>query len=112
VPLDIYIFVVAVRPGFPPDVEKHYGLRLISGMVEHFKSLGERGVVVENLYARCWTTSGIRLCKKLGMQGEEYVDEPGRWRFSLNVPSSDSLLVQEYKHTYSQQSAGKDENVE
>ncbi len=100
IPLDVYVFMIAVKPGFPPDTEKHYGLRLISGMVEHFRQLGERGVIIENLYARSWTTSGIRLCKKLGMEGEELENEPGRWLFSLNILSSDSLLVQEYRHAY------------
>ena len=103
-PLDIYLFVIAVKPGFPAEVEKHYGLRLIAGVTGQFRRLGEKGVQIENLYARSWTTSGIRLCKKLGMQGEEYPDEPGRWRFSLNIPSSNSLLVQEYKHAYANRS--------
>jgi hypothetical protein len=101
-PLEVFIFVVAVKPGFPPDVEKHYGLRLIAGIVEHFRRLGERGVVIENIFARSWTQAGIKLCRKLGMNGEEYQDEPGRWRFSLNIPTSDSLLVQEYKQAYAE----------
>ncbi len=109
IPLDIYIFVVAVKPGFPPDTEKHYGLRLMSGIVEHFRQLGERGVTIENLYARSWTTSGTRLCKKLGMKGEEFENEPGRWLFSLSISSSDSLLVQEYKHAYQDYFASQSE---
>jgi len=102
--LDVYFFVIAVKPGFPVEVEKHYGLRLITGVAEQFRCLGERGVQIENLYARSWTTSGIRLCKKLGMRGEECPDEPGRWKFSLHIPSSNSLLVQEYKHAYANHS--------
>lgn len=99
-PLDVYMFVVAVKPGFPIETERHYGLRLLAGIVEQFKQLGERGVEIENIYARSWTASGIRLCRKLGMQGEELQNEPGRWRFSLHIPSSDSLLIQEYKDAY------------
>jgi len=34
------------------------------------------------------------------MKGEEFENEPGRWLFSLNIPSSASLLVQEYRHAY------------
>ena len=75
-------------------------LHTLAILVEHFRQLGERGVTIENLYARSWTTSGIRLCKKLGMKGEEFENEPGRWLFSLNILSSDSLLMQEYKHAY------------
>jgi hypothetical protein len=80
--------------------EKQYGLRLLAGVVEQFRRMGEKGIQIENVYARSWTTSGIQLCKKLGMQGEACPDEPGRWRFSLNIRSSHSLLVQEYKQAY------------
>jgi len=107
-PLDIYIFVIAVKPGYPQEVEKHYGLRLIAGVVQQIKQMGEKGVQIENLYARSWTTSGIKLCRKLGMHGEEAQNEPGRWRFSLNVPSSNSLLVQEYKDAYNEYLASQE----
>lgn len=99
-PLDVHIFVVAVKPGLRPDLERHYGLRLIAGMVEQFKNLGERGVQIENIHARSQTTAGIKLCRKIGMQGTLIDPLRGQWRFSLHLPSSTSLLVEEYKEAY------------
>jgi hypothetical protein len=96
-PLQIFIVIISVKRGFPPDVEKHYGLRLLAGAVNVFKQLGERGVIIENIYATSRTTQGVRLARKLGMEEQEYQDEPGRYRFSLNMQTSDSLLVQEYQ---------------
>jgi Helix-turn-helix domain len=96
-PLNILIFVISVKSGFPPDVTNHYGQRLIAGTVHVLKQLGERGIVIENIYATSRTPSGIKLCRKLGMIEEAIPNEKGRYQYSLNIASSDSLLVQEYK---------------
>jgi hypothetical protein len=96
-PLDILIFIISVKPGFPPDVTNHYGHRLIAGAVHIFKQLGERGVEIENIYATSRTASGIKLCRKLGMTEESISNEKGRYRYSMHVPSSDAILIQEYK---------------
>jgi Helix-turn-helix domain len=96
-PLSILIFVISVKSGFPPDVTNHYGQRLIAGTVHILKQLGERGVEIENIYATSRTASGIKLCRKLGMLEEAIPNEKGRYRYSLHIPSSNSLLVQEYK---------------
>lgn len=96
-PLQVLIIIVSVKKGFPLDVEKHYGLRLIAGAANVFRKLGERGVIIENVYATSRTVSGIKIARKLGMEEHEFQDEPGRYRFSLDMQSSDSLLVQEYR---------------
>lgn len=96
-PLQVLIVIISVKKGFPLDVEKHYGLRLIAGAANVLRKLAERGVIIENVYATSRTINGIKIARKLGMKEQEYLDEPGRYRFSLNMQSSDSLLVQEYR---------------
>lgn len=96
-PLQVLIVIISVKKGFPLDVERHYGLRLIAGAATVLRRLGERGVVIEKVYATSRTASGIRIARKLGMEEQEYQDEPGRYCFSLDMQSSDSLLVQEYR---------------
>lgn len=96
-PLDILIFIISVKPGFPPDVSNYYGQRLIAGTVHTLRELGERGVEIENIYATSRTAAGIKLCRKLGMTEEPISGERGRYRYSLHIPTSNSMLVQEYK---------------
>lgn len=96
-PMDILIFIMSVKPGFPPDVTSHYGQRLIAGTVHVLRQLAEKGVEIENIYATSRTAAGIKLCRKLGMIEEAIPNERGRYRYSLHVPTSDSILIQEYK---------------
>jgi hypothetical protein len=96
-PLNIFISIISVKPGFPQDLSKHFGLRLLAGAVGFFRVLGERGVILETISCTTRTPKGIKLAADLGMTGELIGDEPDRWRFSLNVAASDSLLVGEYK---------------
>lgn len=96
-PLEVFIFIASVKPGFPPNVARSYGQRLIAGAVRVFRQLGERGIEITNIYATSRTSMGIRLCRKLGMKEEPVANERGRFRFSLNVQTSTSLLVDEYR---------------
>ena len=100
IPLQVMFIIMSVKPGFPPDVANHFGQRLIAGTVQVFRNLAERGVLIENIYATSRTHDGIKLCRKLGMQGEGIEGERGRMRFWLNVQTSDSLLVKEYNEGY------------
>lgn len=100
VPLHVFFSIISVKAGFPPDVARHTGLRLLAGAVSVFRSLGLRGVIIETVNATSRTASGVKLARDLGMTGELIGDEPGRWRFTLDVASSDSLLASEYKQAY------------
>jgi len=106
-PLHVHIFMIGVRPGYPPDVAKHYGQRLIAGVVDIFRQFGERGINIVKLYAVSHTPYGIALCRKLGMEEEEMEGEPGHYRFRLDVATSTSMLVQEYKRAYDEYPAKK-----
>ncbi len=107
-PLQVIFIIMSVKPGFPPEVAKHFGQRLIAGTVQVFRSLAERGILIENIYATSRTHYGIKLCRKLGMIGEAIEGERGRFRFWLNVQTSDSLLVKEYKEGYVTYLQGQD----
>lgn len=99
-PHDILMVVMGVKPGFPPDVARHYGQRLIAGTITIARELGERGIEICNIHATSRTSTGIRMCRKLGMREEPIPNERGRYRYTLNVPTSDSLLVREYQEGF------------
>src|SRR5712692_3885314 len=48
-PLQVMFIIMSVKPGFPPDVANHFGLRLIAGTVQVFRSFAEQGVLIENI---------------------------------------------------------------
>ncbi|MBA2287440.1 MAG: helix-turn-helix domain-containing protein [Ktedonobacteraceae bacterium] len=106
-PLDVLFVVMSVKTGFPPDVAKHYGLRLIAGSVEVFRQLGESGVEIQHVYATSRTTTGIRICRKLGMQEKPVPHERGRFSFSLDVQTTDALLAREYRHAFAEYKGAK-----
>jgi len=97
VPLHVFMSIISVKPGFPSGVAKHFGLRLLAGTVTVLRSLGRRGVLIETIACTSRTPKGIKLAHDLGMTGELIGDEPNRWRFTLDVASSGSLLIGEYK---------------
>jgi hypothetical protein len=97
VPLQVFYSIISVKSGFPPDIARHTGLRMLAGAVSVFRSLGLRGVIIETISCTSRTESGIRLARDLGMAGELIEDEPGRWRFTLDLAASGSLLATEYK---------------
>jgi hypothetical protein len=97
VPLHVFISIISVKPGFPNDEGKHFGMRLLAGTVSMLRTLGERGVLIETINCTTRTPAGIKLAQHLGMTGEAIGDEPGRWRFTLDVATSESLLIGEYK---------------
>ena len=100
VPLHVFFSIISVKAGFPPDVARHTGLRLLAGAVGMFRSLGSRGVIIETVNATSRTANGIKLAHDLGMAGELIGDEPNRWRFTLDVASSPSLLAAEYREAH------------
>lgn len=99
-PLHVFFSIISVKAGFPRDTARHIGLRLLAGTVSVFRSLGSRGVIIETINATSRTENGIKLAHDLGMAGELIGDEPGRWRFTLDIASSSSLLAAEYKQAY------------
>jgi hypothetical protein len=96
-PLSVFFSIISVKPGFLPGVSVNLGRRLLAGAVSVFRALGSRGVVIERISATTRTADGIQLAQGIGMVGELVGNEPGRFRFTLDIASSGSLLVQEYK---------------
>ena len=96
-PLDILFLVMSVKAGFPPDTSKHFGSRLISGVLHVAKQLGERGIIIRSIHATSRTITGIRICQKLGMEQEPVPNETGRYHFSLEPQKSDFLLLEGYR---------------
>jgi len=67
VPLEIFVFILAVAAGFPDDLTRQYGQRLLAGTAKAIRRLGERGIEMAGIYATSRYPAGIRLCRKLGM---------------------------------------------
>lgn len=94
--LDIFIGVMAIKPGFT-NAEKHtYGSRLISGLAEVIIELGRKGIVVGTIAARSDTADGIRLLKHAGFT-EIPRATPERRTFIINVQESGMPFMERYK---------------
>lgn len=94
--LDIYIGVMAIRPGFT-NAEKHtYGSRLISGLAEVIIELGRKGIIIGTVAARSAKADGIRLLKHAGFT-EVPRATPERRTFIINVQESGMPFMEQYK---------------
>jgi hypothetical protein len=94
--IDIYIDVMAVKPGFAV-AEKHvYGSRLIAKLVEIIVEYGKKGIVINTIAARSNTADGIRLLRHIGFTEIERAT-PERRTFIINVKESGMPFVEYYK---------------
>jgi len=94
--VQIYIMVVAVRPGISLSEKRLYGFRLISGLMDVFIDLGKKGIIIESLVSRSSKPDGIRALKHMGFT-EIPSPIPGRRLFVINVAESGIPFIQEYK---------------
>lgn len=86
---------IGVRQGLLRS--KAYGMRLISGGYEVLKNFARNGIVVEKLYATSRTPDGVRLCRDLGFQEQENNATSAVKRFWLDLETTSSPLLSEYK---------------
>jgi len=94
-PLECFVMAIGVRAGLQKSEE--YGMRLLTGSVHTLGELAKEGIIIKKLYATSNSPDGIKVCRDLGFQ-EESDPVPGstRKRFTMDVDTSNSLLLEEY----------------
>ena len=66
-PLHIYIIALCIDPAFNSTTKHTYGASLVRGTFTFLLDLAKRGVEIETITARTFTSDGIRLLRKLGI---------------------------------------------
>jgi hypothetical protein len=101
--------ILPFTPGIPLECEvgtavragvyepKKYGMRLLAGAIETFKSFARRGIIIKRLYTQSSTPDGIRLCHGLGF--EDVTQSPNKVprQFILDLETSNSPFAKEYR---------------
>lgn len=95
-PIDGLFLGIAVRQDLPPKQARLHGRHLIAGGIEILEDLARKGSPVKKLYATSRSSDGIKLSRKLGFKETTYPDDPIH-RFELDLETSDSPLLKEYK---------------
>src|SRR5439155_16676405 len=95
-PIDIYLNVIGIKPGFNKEDKRFYGSRLVSGLIRFIESLGERGIPINTIAARSNMPDGIRLMKNIGFTEIEPLTHERR-TFVINVKESGIPFVLKYK---------------
>jgi len=94
--IDIYIDVMAVKPGFTQGENHQYGARLIAKLVEGIVGYGKNGITIGTIAARSNTADGIRLLRHGGFAEIERAT-PERRTFIINVQESGMPFMEQYK---------------
>jgi hypothetical protein len=64
--LHLYKTSIAITPHVTLTEKRHYGSRLLAGIMDVLISLGRKGVILETIVARSSTADGIRLVRGMG----------------------------------------------
>jgi len=97
--IDIYIDVMAVKPGFTQNEKHHYGSRLIAKVAEIVVDYGKNGTTIETIAARSNMPDGIRLLRRIGFT-EVQRTTPERRTFIINVKESGIPFIEQYKEAF------------
>ena len=67
-PLECIIMEMDTTPTVPPGRRTLYGTQLLMGVSETFREWGEKGIIINKLYATSATPTGIRILKSADFQ--------------------------------------------
>jgi hypothetical protein len=105
-PLDLYIHVMGVRPGFSKNAKHTYGADLLRGLLGVFRDLGRRGVIIRTLFARTRMPDGLQLMEHMHFTEIVPPLAPGKRHFFLEIDQSNDLLIREYRQALQQHGTG------
>jgi ribosomal protein S18 acetylase RimI-like enzyme len=107
-PLHLYIIALCVDPSYKPAIKHTYGASLVRGLFAFILELAKRGVEIETITARSYTSDGIRLMRKMGIPQLRSPVE-GKNLFSVRVAEAGfpilihySDLLTEWKQAHQQ----------
>lgn len=96
--VDIFVQGIASDPDVDETTRTHYMLVLLRGAGNELKKLGRRGIMIDKIYARSQTPTGIAMAIHVGMSEYPPLPRTGKLaRFVLNVEKSHTYLAQKYK---------------
>ena len=96
--VDVFVQGIASDPDADETMRTHYMLVLIRGAGDELKKLGRRGVIINKIYARSQTPTGIAMALHIGMSAYEPLPKTGKLlRFILDVDKSNTYLARKYK---------------
>ncbi|HEU5384203.1 MAG TPA: hypothetical protein VFV38_53095 [Ktedonobacteraceae bacterium] len=96
--VDLFVQGIASDPDVDETTRTHYMFMLLRGAGNELKKLGRRGVIIDKIYARSQTPTGIAMALHVGMSEYKPLPRTGKLvRFVLDVETSNTYLVQRYK---------------
>lgn len=97
-PLDLFIQGIASDPDVDEITRMHYMFVLLRGVGEELKKLGRRGILLNKVYARSQTPTGIAMAMHVGMEEYKPLPKTGKLvRFVLDIETSETFLAKRYK---------------
>ncbi len=100
-PLECIIIDMATTSTVPPARRSTYAQILLSGLSTKLNEWGQKGVIISKVYAASNTQAGIRILKHAGFQVINDLGG-GRYVFELEVNTSKTKLLIEYKEAIQQ----------
>jgi hypothetical protein len=95
-PIESLFISLGVRPGISNTEQRLNSFKLIRDTITVLEEFAEKGLPVKKLYGTSERLDGIRLARKLGMKETKYEGD-NIVRFELDLETSDSPLLTEYK---------------
>lgn len=96
--VDLFVQGIASNPDIDKTRRTYYMLVLLRGVGNELEKLGRRGILIEKIYARSQTPTGIAMAMHLGMSEYAPLPRTGKLvRFVLDVQKSDNYLARRYK---------------
>ncbi len=97
----LFVQSIASEPDVDETTRTHYMLVLLRGAGEELKKLGRRGIIIDKVYARSQTPTGIAMAIHTGMQEYEPLPRTGKLiRFVLDIKTSNAYLAKAYKEGF------------
>jgi len=95
VSLECFVMALGVRAGVRN--EEKYGMRLIVGSIHVLGQLAQEGIRISKIYATSNSPDGIKACRDFGFEELTLQSTSTRRCFELNVGTSESSLLKEYR---------------
>jgi len=101
--IDLYIMAIGMNPHLDRLERKKQGANLISRFISKIVELGEKGVIIEKIFARGDTRSGIKLLQAFGFC-ETLPPGPGKRAFIIDIKDSGAPVSLQYKQALKESS--------
>ena len=95
----LYIRSVVVLQTVPKLQRRHWAAKLISEIIKEIIAMGEKGIIIDKIYAQTDTRYVEHLLKGLGFS--QMVSPIGRKNFMLDIVTSGSMYAMQYKKALS-----------